>query len=209
MSNVLQKAIVLCLNANWERIGYVSPKKAIIALTGGLETPPALALHITTDENGELVEGVAVPWEEWIKLPVRECDIAISTSKGDIRCPMVIVEPHFAKMPMKRPKLSNQAILERDGYIDQYTGEKLNPKDANVDHVIARDAWKKKGLKGSPNNWTNMVCCHKDRNFKKSNKTAGSFGMVLQKRPKEPKEVPISFLVREAKHPHHLPFIPK
>jgi hypothetical protein len=205
MSNLLNKAIVLSLNANWERLGYMTVGQAIIALTGGLDTPPALAMHIDLDTNP--IALLPVTWEEWVKLPVRDCDLALNTTRGAIRCPLVMVEPNFKKMPSREPKLSNEAILERDGYIDQYTLEKLQPHEANVDHVIPRDVWRKRGLKGSPDNWTNMVCCKKERNFKKGNKLNAHAGLVLQRRPKAPKRVPLSFLVREVKHPHHQPFI--
>jgi 5-methylcytosine-specific restriction endonuclease McrA len=206
--SVINKAIVLSLNANWERIGYITPKKAIIAATGGIHTRPALVMRIETDENGKVVETIPVTWDEWVKLPVDASHLALETSKGPIRCPLVIVEAGWNKMRLKLPKLSNDGIHERDGLIDQYTGEKLERHEATVDHVISRDLWKKRGLRGSPNQWTNMVTCRGDRNFRKGNKPAGSLGMVLRRRPKAPKQVPISFLVKEPRHPHQKPFFP-
>lgn len=206
MSQLLKKTIVLSLNANWQRIGFLSVERAIISLTGGLHTRPALAIAVTLDEEGNCVETIPMTWDEWIKLPVRPCDLSISTARGAIRCPLVIVEPNFAKMPVKTPKLTSAGIHERDGYIDQYTGEKLDPKDANVDHVIPKDVWRRKNLKGSPNTWENMVCCHKQRNFNKGNRLNAAAGLVLQRKPKAPKQVPISVLIKEPKHPHQAPF---
>src|SRR6478736_10005608 len=134
MESVLEKLIVIKLNRLWQRIGYTTPKKALIALCGGIYggTKPALAMDIETDENGELVFANPTKWEDWIKLPVRECDLAILSHKGAIRCPMVIVSPEFDQMPLKSPKLTSRAILERDGYVDQYTGEKLTRNQASV-----------------------------------------------------------------------------
>ncbi len=206
--SLLNKAIVLSLNSNWERIGYITPKKAIIAVTGGIHTRPALVMRIETDENGKVTETVPVTWDEWIKLPVGPSNLAIETSCGPIRCPLVIVEAGWSRMPLKTPKLTNGGIHERDGYVDQYTLEKLDPKDASVDHIIPKDVWRRRGLKGSPNRWDNMVCCHKERNFKKGNKLNRLAGLSLKKKPKTPKQVPISFLIREVKHPHHAPFFP-
>lgn len=201
MSNLLNKAIVLRLNANWQRIGWSTVKDAVVSMCGMPNgTPPALALDISADDE---LSAIPTGWDDWIKLPIRKGDLAISTARGAIRCPTVIVDPAYNEMQLSKPKLSNKAILERDGYIDQYTNEKLRPEDANVDHVIPRDIWKKRGIKGNPNCWENMVCCHKDRNFKKGNKLNASAGLALQRRPKAPKAVPISFLISGEHHPHH------
>jgi hypothetical protein len=209
MSKLLHEAIVLRLNAGWQAIGWSTVKDAIIAMCGMPGgTPPALALDMELDEKGNVTFAVPTQWEDWIKLPLRKGDLELNTSKGAIRCPRVIVDPNFAEMPVKKPKFSNRAVLERDGFIDQYTGEKLRPEEANVDHVIPRDVWKKRGLKGTPNTFENTVCCRKDRNFKKGNKLNAAAGLVLQKRPKAPKPVPASYQLGRPKHPHHAPFIP-
>jgi hypothetical protein len=210
MSSLLNKPIVLVLNSAWQRIGWTTVKDAVIAMCGKPGgTPPSRAIDLTLDANGELINAVEVEWTDWIKLPIRKGDLELTTARGAIRCPLVLVQPTFSEMPLRTPKLSNRAILERDGYVDQYTGEKLRPEEANVDHVIPRDVWKKRGLKGSPNTFENMVCCHKKRNFNKGNKLNAAAGLVLMKKPKAPKRVPVSYLINEGKHPHHTPFITK
>ena len=42
---------------------------------------------MVTDENGQQTLSFANPvsWNEWVKLPVRDSDLTISTSKGAIR----------------------------------------------------------------------------------------------------------------------------
>lgn len=206
---MLSKEVVLALNANWERIGYVTVERAIIKLTGGIKTEPALALRIESDDEGNVTEMVPTKWDDWVKLPVREKDLTISTSQGPIRCPLVVIEQNYSKMPTKAPRLSNDSIHERDGYIDQYTNEKLTRNEASVDHVIPRDVWKRLGLKGSPDTWTNMVTCRKDRNHKKGNRMNHEVGLKLIRRPYQPKEVPLSFFINKPRHELHLPFFPE
>lgn len=171
-------------------------------MTGEIEggTPPALAMDIELDDKGELVSAIPTKWDDWIKLPVRDCDLAISSSFKAIRAPVVIMIPSYDQMPVKAPKLTSRAILERDGYVDQYTGEKLSKQTASVDHVIPKD-------RGGKNTWFNMVCCDKKRNHTKSNKLNREVGYRLIKKPLEPKPVPISESVKEIRHPHQAPFI--
>lgn len=200
--SVLEKPLVLSLNRNWSALGYLTPKQALVAMCGGVYggTPPALALDMEVDENGKLVYATAVTWDEWMKLPVREADLSLSTARGAIRCPMVIIRPGFAKQPLKTPRLSRQSIRERDNSRCQYTGEVIGPSDGNVDHVIPRD-------KGGKDEWDNLVWCKKDINFKKGNRLNHEVGLVLQKTPKAPKAVPVAVTLGSGKRPEHKPFL--
>ncbi len=205
--SILNQATCLKLNSLWQPVGFVCVKKAIVAMCGMPDgTPPALALDITLDEEGNLVSAVPTKWEDWINLPVRGSEPAIATKTRLIRAPLILLDGNYSKMPQITPKLTTEGIHERDGLVDQYTGEKLERHEATVDHVIPKDLWRKMGLKGSPNQWTNMVTCKGERNFRKSNKLAGSMGMVLRRKPKAPARVPASFLVK-SRHPHHSPFV--
>lgn len=196
MSSILDQKICLKLNAVWQVIGYCTVKEAIVAMNGMPDgTPPALALDELTPTK----------WDDWIRLPVRIDDRAVLIKNGAIRAPLVIIDSNFSKMPVKAPKLTNKAILERDGYIDQYTGERLRPHEATVDHFISKDVWKRRGLKGNPNNWRNMLCCKKERNHKKGNRTAASQGLTPIRKPQEPKAIPVSHL-HKPKLKVHEPF---
>lgn len=206
MSDLLSKPIVLVLNGNWQRTAYTTVGKAIVALTGGIHTPPALVVDVVRNEDGSFSPGIAYKWDDWIKLPVEPHHLAISTTSGAIRCPLVLLEASYKQMPLKAPKLTTRGILERDGFRDQYTGERLTPEEASVDHVIPKHVWKTRGLKGSPNSWENMVACHKRRNHNKGCKTNGSMGMVLTKKPRAPKQLPIHFFIKEPKLREHTPF---
>ena len=200
--SVLDKPIVLKLNAAWQPIGWTSPRKAFVDMCGGEygSKPPALALDMTVTENGELENAVAVNWETWKTLPVRPCDLGVSTHSGAIRCPTVIVAPNFNQMPLITPRLSKKAILERDGYRCAYTDEKLPASQLNIDHVGPKS-------RGGRDTWENLVACRKDINFKKGNKTNKEAGLSLKRKPKALNAVPKSATIREVKRPEHAPFI--
>ncbi len=93
--SLLDKPIVLSLNKMWQALGWITPRQAVVAMTGGSgDTPPALGLCLTIDENGELVESFPMKWDEWVKLPVRDQDLSLMTSRGPIRVPTVVVRRH-------------------------------------------------------------------------------------------------------------------
>lgn len=202
MSEILDKAIVLKLNALWQPLGWTTPRKAFVDLCGGAYggTPPALAVSTTLDDNGNLVEAIPLKWEEWKKLEVRPQDLAVQTKSGAVRCPTVLVAPNYKKVPIIQQKLTKRAILERDGFECAYTGERLHASQLNVDHVIPKS-------KGGRDAWDNLVACRKDINYKKGNKSNEEAGLVLRKTPKAPKAVPKSFTIREIKRREHAPFI--
>jgi 5-methylcytosine-specific restriction endonuclease McrA len=200
MESCLDSLICLQLNRNWQRLGYLTPRKAVIAMAGGLGTPPALGLDLTIAPDGTLADARAVTWEEWLQLPIRDGDPILMTGKGPIRAPTVVVCPGYSKMPIKKPKLSKKAIIERDGLQCQYTGKKLTRKEANIDHVVPRS-------RGGRDTWENLVTSSKAVNSEKGNKTNAEAGLRLLKQPKAPPALPISAVVKEAKHPHHKPFM--
>jgi 5-methylcytosine-specific restriction endonuclease McrA len=205
------KLITLRLNKAWQVIGTSTIKDAIIAMnsTSDGEKNAALALDIeySQKENGDWdfqnpIYINPVTWSEWLTLKVRDFDFAIHTSKLTIRCPTVIIAVNYNKVPIKKFRATNQAILERDNYTCQYSGRKLSRSKLNIDHVIPKD-------KGGVDSWTNMVACDKDINFLKGNKLNEELGLKLIREPKEPLPTPISTLIREAKHPTWLPFLIK
>lgn len=203
MDSILEKPICLSLNKNWQALGFLTPKQALVAMCGGVYggSPPALALDLAIGENGELTHAIPVDWDTWIKLPVRDSDFSLNTARGAIRCPLVVVRPGFSKLPSKAPRLTRKAILERDGFTCAYTGRKLPQSQLNVDHVIPRD-------RGGKDEWTNLVACDRKINSKKGNKLNSECGLSLPKAPKAPKALPVSYGI-EPKHPCHRPFLSK
>jgi 5-methylcytosine-specific restriction endonuclease McrA len=205
--SVLDKQICLSLNRNWVAIGCLSPKRAIIAMCGGIgDEHPALGMDIEMgiDENGQdvLISARPVAWEEWISLKVRDCDFSVETKDRSIRAPTIIISCNYFKIPMKRPRLSSRTIWERDGGRCQYTNQVIPRSRGNVDHVIPRD-------RGGTDSWTNLVWCDKDINSRKGNKLNYEVGLRLIREPKAPPAIPVSIALKEVRHKTWIPFLIK
>lgn len=182
--NLLDKQIVLKLNKNWAAFEQLTVRKAITMLCGDTNGEvPGFAMDFVTakDENGDtvLVYANPVTWDDWVKLPVREQDLSIETSRGPIRVPLIVICAHYDKIPTRKPRFHKGAIAERDGYVCQYTGEKLSKSGGNIDHVIPRD-------RGGKDTWENTVYCKKELNFKKGNSLNHEIGYKLIRQPKAP-----------------------
>ena len=204
MNNVANKLICLNLNSNWQPVGFKTVKDAIVDLCGSESygKPSTLALNIEyeLDDNGQPIFDEAksmnpVSWDEWMMLPIRPWDLFINSPTRSIRVPTVIIATNFNKMPIKtfKGKPSKDGIWNRDQGICQYTGKKLTKDQSTIDHVIPRS-------KGGGVTWTNMVVCEKDLNSKKGNKLNSEIGIKIRKEPIEPNPMPVSALIREAKH---------
>lgn len=208
MSSIIDKLIVLKLNRNWQPVGYSTVGKAIVDLAGGISAK-ALDLQYDVNDEGEPVgDPIAmnpVSWDEWITLPVRPYDLVIhygSQGSKVMRVPTVLVANNFAKMPMKkfRGKPSKEGVWIRDGGIDQYTGKPLTKQDATIDHILPK-------AKGGKDVWENLALCHKKINTEKGDRLNHEVGLRLIRQPKEPKPVPLSQLIREARHRDWKPFL--
>ena len=186
MSNVLNKAIVLVLNRNWQAINVRTPAEAFCQMATGVAT----ALEVEGENQIR-----PVTWVEWIALPIRPQDEAVRTVRGAIRVPSVIVLANFAKVPKKRPKLCAKTIRERDGNRCQYTGALLKPDEGSLDHVVPRS-------RGGKDAWENLVWSSKAVNTKKGNRLPEEAGLKLLSVPRAPKELPVSALIRNA---HSIP----
>ena len=180
MSNVLNKAIVLVLNRNWQAINVRTPAEAFCQMATGVAT--ALAVE---GEN----QIRPVTWAEWITLPIRPQDEAVHTVRGAIRVPTVIVLANFARVPKRRPKLNARTIRERDGNRCQYTGTLLKPDEGSIDHVLPRS-------RGGRDAWENCVWASKTVNSKKGNRLPQEAGLKLLSTPRAPKELPMTALIR-------------
>ena len=196
----LDEKIVLHLNRNWQVIGYRSIRESITAMNsapGGADKA-ALGVDVTYDVNGKASYN-PLPWEEWLKLPIREGDKVIHTPRLAIRVPTIIIAINFAKVILREPKLSKAAILERDGYICQYSGKKLFRSQLDIDHPHPKS-------RGGKDSWENMVACDKKINRKKKDKFPHEAGLKLIKDPKKPLAKPIAAIV-PLKHKDWKPFL--
>jgi 5-methylcytosine-specific restriction endonuclease McrA len=182
MNDILNKAIVLVLNRNWQAINIRTPQDAFCQMA----TNVATALEIEGENHIRPVK-----WDEWLTLPIREQDNAVQTVRGAIRVPTVIVAVNFARVPKKRPKLSAKNIRERDGNRCQYTGKVLRPDEGSLDHVLPRS-------RGGKDTWENLVWSCKEINARKGNRLPHEAGLRLLTVPRAPKELPVSVTLRNA-----------
>lgn len=199
---LLDHAIVLSLNRAWQVIGHRTVRQALIALNGGATgLPPALGMDIAYAplENGSWnfdrpLYLNPLPWDAWTALPVRAFDLSIATPRFRVRVPTVIIATHYDRMPVRTPRLSRAAIYERDGGVCQYTGEQVGRHGGNLDHVVPRD-------RGGRDSFENLVWAKREINSLKANRLPHEAGLRLLRRPKSPAPLPVSALIREARHP--------
>ncbi len=208
MSDLLDKPIVLSLNRAWQVIGHRTVKQALVALNGGSgDITAALGLDITyaqrADATWDFDRAIGLQplaWAEWIKLPVREFDFAINTPNLRLRVPTVIICPNFDQMPVRTPRLSRQAIFERDGGICQYTGKFVGKHGGNLDHVIPRH-------RGGRDTFENLVWAKREINSYKANRLPHEAGLKLIRRPRAPAPLPFSETLQTNRHPDWKHFI--
>jgi 5-methylcytosine-specific restriction endonuclease McrA len=201
-TSILDKPIVLSLNRAWQAIGHRTVKQALIALNGGGDgLAPALGMDIgyaqRADGSWDFERAIylnPVPWDEWVKLPVREFDFAIATTRLRVRVPTVIISTNFSRMPMRTPRANRTAIYNRDGGVCQYTGEFVGHHGGNLDHVVPRH-------RGGRDSFENLVWAKREINSLKANRLPHEAGLRLLRRPRAPLAVPLSTMIREARHP--------
>lgn len=200
---------VLSLNASWQALGTKTVKEALIAMLGGDggNNPPAVAIDMEfpVSADGSVdwdnpTNTNPVSWDEWVKLPVREYDLAIRTANMTIRAPRVIVQTNYGKMPVVQPRPTKESIRKRDGGICQYTGKPLTHREGNIDHVIPR-------AQGGKNTFENMVWSCKEINSLKADKTPQQAGLKLIRKPAAPRPVPVSSTINIAHHPSWVHFM--
>ncbi|MEO7100909.1 MAG: HNH endonuclease [Luteolibacter sp.] len=180
MKDILHKTTVLVLNRNWQAIHTKTPADAFCMMSSGA----ANGLDVRGDDHL-----LPICWEDWLKLPIRDQDHAINTSRGPVRVPTVIVTANYGKVPLCRPRFGARGIWQRDGGICQYTGRKLTPSEGNIDHVVPRS-------RGGASSWSNCVLSHREVNFRKADRLPQEAGLCLLRSPTIPRAMPASMLIR-------------
>ena len=113
MSDILNKAIVLVLNRNWQAINTRTPQEAFCMMATNVATALEIEGEVPTESESDSFCTLhssfstskvrPVAWDEWITLPIRPQDNAVRTVRGPIRVPTVIVAINYARVPRKRP----------------------------------------------------------------------------------------------------------
>lgn len=200
--SVVNRQITLVLNSAWQPIGWSSVRKAIVAMTSTQdgENMAAKAIDFKFEQNADgsfnqdnPISMIPVEWQDWIQLPIRDFDLVIHTAHRLIRVPTVIIAVNFGRMPMRHLRPTRQGIFERDNFTCQYSGRKLPKSQLNIDHI------RPKSSKGGED-WTNLVACDKRINSEKGARTPDQAGLKLIRVPKSPLPIPMSSLIKEARH---------
>jgi len=144
----------LVLNKSWMAIRIEPAKRSFTKVFKG-------RAQLMDEEDFGLYD-----WEQWFET-------------FGFRVPEIIVLSSYNKIPRTSIKLTRKNLMIRDDFTDQYTGDRLSPKDATIDHVIPRS-------RGGKNIWENVVLCHQKVNEKKGNRTPEDAGLVLLNKPKKP-----------------------
>ncbi len=203
--SVLDKQITLKLNKHWVAVGYLTVREAVVFLASenqGEKPGFAMDYEMVTDENGVQVLSYANPvaWDDWVRLPIRDSDLAINTVRGQIRVPLIVVCAHYDRIPMHTPRASAGTIFARDKGVCQYTGEYVGRAGGNLDHVTPRS-------RGGREAFSNLVWCKKGVNSLKADRTPEEAGLRLIRQPNAPHAMPVVITADDAKHPAHRPFL--
>jgi len=177
--SLLHRPTVLVLNRHWLAIDTATPAEAF----GHLATGSARALRIGADSMH------ALDWDDWRGLPAGPDDPVVGTPRGPVRIPTVIVLARYARVPVHRPKFGFRALWERDGGRCQYSGRKLTPAEANIDHVLPRS-------RGGRDDWANCVLSDRAINSRKGARTPAEAGLRLLAEPRAPRPLPTTRRIR-------------
>jgi 5-methylcytosine-specific restriction endonuclease McrA len=205
MESILDRSIVLSLNANWQAIKELTVRKALEDMTSESihGDAPKLGINVVWEDDGiNVAYYEAVSWEKWITLPIRSGDLVVQTHHFQIKAPTVIICKNYHKTHIKTPHLNASSIFARDGYRCQYCGNVFPRKQLNMDHVIPQDK-----RYGGKTTWENVVCSCIKCNTRKANRLPHEAGMKLIRKPVAPKSTPVTFDFRFAKHRDWKPFL--
>jgi len=141
-------------------------------------------------------------WDEWSKLEIRDFDESIKGVKGSYRMPSVVICADYSKIKWNKVVFpTKQNIWQRDNYICQYTGKKLNKETVTVDHIVPKS-------RGGKDCWFNLVAADREVNRVKADRTPEECGLKLIRQPFIPKTNALSLTFLEAR-PEWTKFIPE
>ncbi len=164
------KPFALLLNASMEPIHIVSARRAFTLLLSGKAEPV---------EEGER-------------------PTILHSSSGSFLVPAVLRLVQYVRIPYRATvPLNKRAVLERDGYVCQFTHCDRIAK--TMDHVIPRS---RKGK----HIWENVVAACQECNSTKDNKLLSEIGWKLKAQPYVPKGW-VLMRLRYTSHPEWQPYL--
>ena len=175
---------VLVLNKSFFPLRTESVQETFVRMFGnaylGLDIEFSIEDGVQNTEKVEYIN-VTKDIDEWLNLPIRDCDDYITTASRQIRVPKIVVCASYNKI--KYPKVvfpTNKNIFKRDNYTCGYTGKKLQKHELSMDHIVPKDL-------GGKDTWENLITCDRELNGRKSNKTLAESGLKLLWKPTKPK----------------------
>jgi 5-methylcytosine-specific restriction endonuclease McrA len=180
----------LVLNKNWAPIHVTTVREAVskACCDGADILDPADYMRYS--------------WMEWMELTVGEGERFIQSVHSRIRVPEVVVLAHYDRVPIRELKLTRKNLMIRDRFRCQYSGRRLRPSEATIDHVVPES-------RNGKTVWENVVLCDSDVNRRKANRTPEEAGLTLMKKPTRPAWGPL-FTASVADVPQSWkPFLPK
>lgn len=203
MSDFMDKSSVLVLNSIYQPIGTVTPKRALLALSSGIDegkySAKAIDVIYANKSDGSFdLENVLTfatySFDEWLMVDFREgLDKAVHTSRLKIRCPTVIITS-YSKMPMRRLRPTKTLLYEIQKGICGYSGKKMSIKQMNIEHKHPRSL-------GGKETFQNLMVVDKEINNKRGNKPLEELGLKPLFNHNEPKPTPIAYVIKNAIHP--------
>lgn len=208
MSDLLNKQICLALNSLWQGMDFRTVKKSfedITSMNPKTGEPPFLPLDLTYEVNPDgtfnmeiLLNARPVSVLEWLSLPVRSCDLGITSARGEIRVPTIIVATNYSKIPDQRPKFSAEAVRKRDNDTCQVSKRKLAPGEGNLAHNIPK-------CRGGKRSWDNIVYMDRTLNSLQGERTFAEMGWDIK--PKAPKGTKVFLTLDDLKHESQVHFL--
>jgi len=176
MSTVLASK-VLVLNRGFAPVRTTTVRSAFLKLFSNIA-------EAVTVEEGRYVSYDFNSWAEISALKQALGDHPpdadwVRTPTLSLIVPRVIRLLTYDKMPKYEVKLTRKNIFERDNYTCQYTGERLQTHELNIDHVVPRS-------RGGASSWENLVTCSVEANNRKGDRTPKEAGMGLIRKPFKP-----------------------
>lgn len=163
----------LVMNSGWQPITIASVRKSIVKVCTGLAhflDPETFILH---------------DFNSWLDIYPGDDEDVITASNGlRMKIPEIIVLKSYSQFPDKQVKLTRRNLLIRDGFRCQYSGKKLNYREATIDHIIPQS-------RGGKHSWENVAICSFEINSKKANRTPEEANMKLLNKPVQPKWSPV------------------
>jgi len=187
MSDSLNKSLCLVLNALYMPMGCLTLKKALITLCSSENGYDMAAQYLQVEYDNDKEGNIdfmspnliqPIDWDEFVRLPIRDFDIPIHSSKVTVRAPIIILSKS-KKIVMKRLRPSLQNLYDLYGGKCVWTGQKLSKNRASKEHLTPASH-------GGKDTFENLALADRDINRERGNIPLKDWKYKMQYKTKEP-----------------------